>query len=292
MRKFEIIKTMIIVCLAASVFGGWIQRCSINPYIAKKRQEGAFRGTVTMAGSTSMEKLANAAAECFMEKYPGVTVTVEFTGSSAGIEAMLAGSVDIANSSRLLREAERAAGAAENIVAIDGIAVITDVSNPVTSLTKWQLIDIYTGKIRNWKEVGGADEVVVVVGREAGSGTRQAFEELLDVEGQCAYANELDSTGAVMVKAVTIPGAIGYVSLDVLDDTVRVISIDGAEPTADNLRNGRYLLARPLVMATNGEIAEQKEAVRMFFSYLKSEEGKKLIESVGLIAPYYEKVRY
>lgn len=286
MRKFEIAKTMIGVCLAASVFGSCAQRSSIDSYITKNQQEGAFSGTVALAGSTSMEKLANAAAECFMKEYPGVTVTVEFTGSSAGIEAMLAGSVDIANSSRLLREAERTAGAVENIVAIDGIAVITDVSNPVTSLTKRQLIDIYTGRIRNWKEVGGADEAVVVVGREAGSGTRQAFEELLDVDGRCAYANELDSTGAVMAKAVTIPGAIGYVSLDVLDDTVRVISIDGAEPTADNLRNGRYLLARPLVMATNGEIAEQKEAVRMFFSYLKSEDGKKLIESVGLIAPY------
>ena len=133
-------------------------------------------GSVSMSGSTSMEKLANAVAESFMEKYPNVTVTAEFTGSSAGIESVLAGSVDIGNSSRNLKDDEKSAGAAENIVAIDGIAVVADPANKVEDLTKDQLVSIYTGETKNWSEVGGDDQAIVVVGREAGSGTRGAFE--------------------------------------------------------------------------------------------------------------------
>lgn len=240
-------------------------------------------GTITMAGSTSMEKFANALAESFMAKYPGVTVTAEFTGSSAGVESVLAGSVDIGNSSRNLKEEEIANGAVENIVAIDGIAVVTDSANTVTDLTKDQLISIYTGEVKNWSELGGEDLAIVVVGREAGSGTRGAFEELLAIEDACAYANELDSTGAVMAKVASTPGAIGYVSLDVLDDTVLAMNLDGVEPTAENIKAGTYFLSRPFVMATNGEIAEQSEAVQAMFDYLQSDEGKELIASVGLI---------
>ena len=160
-----------------------------------------------MAGSTSMEKLANAVAESFMEKYPNVTVSAEFTGSGAGIESVTAGSVDIGNSSRNLKEEEIAAGAVENIVAIDGIAVVVDPANTVADLSKEQLISIYTGETTNWSELGGADEPIVVVGREAGSGTRGAFEEILAIEEACVYANELDSTGAVMAKVASTPGA-------------------------------------------------------------------------------------
>ncbi|MGN0306959.1 MAG: phosphate ABC transporter substrate-binding protein, partial [Lachnospiraceae bacterium] len=193
-----------------------------------------LQGSLIMAGSTSMEKLANAAAESFMAKYPGVTVNAEFTGSSAGIEAVLAGTVDIGNSSRNLKDSEKEAGAVENIVAIDGIAVIVDSANTVPGLTRQQLIDIYTGKVKNWSEVGGTEGVIVVVGREAGSGTRGAFEELLEVENICSYANELDSTGAVMAKVASTPGAIGYVSLDVIDDSVIALPLEGIEPTEEN----------------------------------------------------------
>lgn len=241
-------------------------------------------GSIAMAGSTSMEKFANALAESFMAKYPDVTVSAEFTGSSAGIEAVLAGSVDIGNSSRNLKEEETANGAVENIVAIDGIAVVTDTGNTVTNLTKEELISIYTGEIKNWSELGGEDAAVVVVGREAGSGTRGAFEELLAIEDGCAYANELDSTGAVMAKVASTAGAIGYVSLDVLDDTVLAMSLDDVEPTAENIKAGTYFLSRPFVMATNGEISSQSEAVQAMFDYLHSEEGKELISAVGLIA--------
>ncbi len=241
-------------------------------------------GSIAMAGSTSMEKFANALAESFMAKYPDVTVSAEFTGSSAGIEAVLAGSVDIGNSSRNLKEEETANGAVENIVAIDGIAVVTDTGNTVTNLTKEELISIYTGEIKNWSELGGEDAAIVVVGREAGSGTRGAFEELLAIEDECAYANELDSTGAVMAKVASTAGAIGYVSLDVLDDTVFAMSLDEVEPTAENIKAGTYFLSRPFVMATNGEISSQSEAVQAMFDYLHSEEGKELISAVGLIA--------
>jgi len=240
-------------------------------------------GSVSMSGSTSMEKLANAVAESFMEKYPNVTVTAEFTGSSAGIESVLAGSVDIGNSSRNLKEDEKSAGAVENIVAIDGIAVVTDPANKIEDLTKDQLVSIYTGETKNWSEVGGDDQAIVVVGREAGSGTRGAFEELLDIADACVYANELDSTGAVMAKVASTPGAIGYVSLDVVDDSVKALKLDGVDATEENIKAGNYALSRPFVMATKGEISEQKTEVQALFDYLSSDEGKALIKSVGLI---------
>lgn len=240
-------------------------------------------GSVSMSGSTSMEKLANAVAESFMEKYPNVTVTAEFTGSSAGIESVLAGSVDIGNSSRNLKDDEKSAGAVENIVAIDGIAVVADPANKVEDLTKDQLVSIYTGETKNWSEVGGDDQAIVVVGREAGSGTRGAFEELLDIADACVYANELDSTGAVMAKVASTPGAIGYVSLDVVDDSVKALKLDGVDATEENIKTGNYALSRPFVMATKGEISEQKTEVQALFDYLSSDEGKALIKSVGLI---------
>lgn len=245
-------------------------------------------GTVTMAGSTSMEKLANSLKEAFGAKYPGITVTAEFTGSSAGIESLDAGSVDIGNSSRELSEDEKAKGIVENVVAIDGIAVITDTANDVKEITSDDLAKVYTGEITNWKELGGADEAIVVVGREAASGTRGAFEELLDIKDQCKYANELDSTGAVLAKVASTPGSIGYVSLDVLDDTVSALSIDGVEATEDNIVAGDYKLSRPFVMATKGEISEQSEAVQTFFDYINSDEGQAVIKKVGLILPQQE----
>ena len=240
-------------------------------------------GTISMSGSTSMQKLAQALAEAFSAKYPGVTVTPEFTGSSAGIEAVTSGTVDIGNSSRNLTDSEKEAGVVENIVAIDGIAVITNKETNVADLTKQQLTDIYTGTTANWSDLGGESEAIVVIGREAGSGTRGAFEELLGVEDKCKYANELDSTGAVLAKVASTPGAIGYVSLDVVDDTVTAMKLEGVEPTAENIKAGDYFLCRPFVMATKGEISQQSEAVQALFDYLKSDEGKALIEQVGLI---------
>lgn len=216
-------------------------------------------GKIQLAGSTSMEKMCGALMEAFMEEYPNVTVTTEYTGSGAGIE--------------------------ENIVAIDGIAMITDKNNKVTNVTKQQLTDIYTGKITNWKDLGGSDEAIVVIGREAASGTRGAFEELLEVKNKCAYAQELDSTGAVLAKVAATPGAIGYVSLDVVDKTVAALKLDGVDATEDNIKAGKYTLSRPFVMATKGSVSSQSELVQTWFNFVKSEAGKKVIKGVGLILP-------
>lgn len=240
-------------------------------------------GSISMSGSTSMEKFANALCESFMEKYPDVNVTVEFTGSSAGVESVLSGKCDIGNSSRNLKDEEKEKGAVENIVAIDGIAVAVDPKNTVNDLTKDQLVSIYTGKVKNWSEVGGSNMPIVVVGREAGSGTRGAFEEILKVEDQCVYANELDSTGAVMAKVASTPGAIGYVSLDAVDDSVIAVKLDGVEANAENIKAGTYFLNRPFVMATKGEISEQNELVKALFDYIYSEEGQSVAAGVGLI---------
>lgn len=242
-------------------------------------------GSISMVGSTSMEKFANALAESFMAKYPKVTVTAEFVGSGAGVEAVLGGTADIGNASRDLTEEEKGKGAAENIVAIDGIAVIVDPANTAEDLTKQQLADIYEGKITNWKDAGGSDAPIVVVGREAGSGTRSAFEELLELKDKCKYSNELDSTGAVMAKVASTPGAIGYVSLDVLDDTVKAVKLEGTEATEENIKAGSYFLSRPFVMATKGEVSEQSGLVKALFDYIHSEEGQEIIKAVGLIVP-------
>lgn len=250
---------------------------------ASANETKEISGSLSMAGSTSMEKISNAVKDAFMEKYPDVTVTAEFTGSSAGVESLISGKADIGNSSRDLTEDEIGAGAVQNVVAIDGIAVITDKANSAEGLTKDQLIGIYKGEIKNWSEVGGADGPIIVVGREAGSGTRGAFEELLEIEDQCAYANELDSTGAVAAKVSSTAGAIGYVSLDAIDDSVKTLKLDEVEPAVENIKSGSYFLSRPFVMATKGEITEQNDVVKAWFEYMQSEEGKQIIESVGLI---------
>ena len=271
---------------ATSITAGHVQTETEPETAAEpKHANQNLTGTITMAGSTSMERFANALAESFMIRYPGVMVTVEFTGSSAGIESVLAGSVDIGNSSRNLQEKEKSSGAVENLVAIEGIAVITDASNRVTDLSTEKLVGIFKGEIRKWSEVGGGDEPVVVVGREAGSGTRETFEELLGIKNLCAYANELNSTGLVMARVIATPGAIGYVSADVLNDTVRALSIDGMNLAEENIMSGKYPLSSPLIMVTNGEISVQSEAVREMFAYLKSEEGEELIKAVGLNVP-------
>ena len=240
-------------------------------------------GSISMVGSTSMEKLANALSEAFMEEHPDVTVTAEFVGSGAGIEAVTNGTADIGNSSRSLKDEEKAAGVVENVVAIDGIAVCVDPANEVADLTKEQLTNIYNGTVTNWKEVGGADEPIIVIGREAGSGTRGAFEELVDLVDGCKYANELDSTGAVIAKVASTPGAIGYASLDALDDSVKALSLEGVEATAENIKAGNYFLSRPFVMATKGEISEQNDLVQAWFDFVLGDEGQQVASEVGLI---------
>lgn len=244
-----------------------------------------LNGNIILNGSTSMNKLANALKEGFMIANPGVTVNVEFTGSGTGIQAAIDGTTDIGNSSRALKEEEIQAGLVENIVAIDGIAVIVNKGVSVTDVTSEQLSKIYTGEIKNWSELGGKNEPIVVVGRESGSGTRGAFEELLEVEDLCDYAQEIDSTGGVLSTVANTGGAIGYISLDVIDDSVTIMAIDGVVASEENIVAGDYMLSRPFVMATKGAVSEQNELVQAFFEYIESEEGQAIIKQVGLILP-------
>ena len=205
-------------------------------------------GKVSLNGSTSMEKFVNALSEGIKEKYPNLQLEAQFTGSGAGLEAVASKTTDIGDSSRSLTDEEKAKGIEENIVAIDGIATITNKSNKVTNLTKDQLAKIYTGQITNWKDLGGQDEAIVVIGREAGSGTRGAFE-------------------------------------DVLDDTVSPLQLDGVEPSEKTVKDGSYALQRPFVMATNGKISEQSKQVQAVFDFINSDDGQKIIEKVGLVTP-------
>lgn len=248
-------------------------------------QGGKLTGTITLAGSTSMRKLCEALSESFMQKNDGVMVSVEYTGSGAGLESLASGSVDIGNASRGLKDAEKSNGSVENIVAIDGIAVIVNKNNTVTDVSFDDLAKIYKGEITNWNELGGKDEAIVVIGREAGSGTRDAFEELVKVKDSCKYAQELDTTGGVLAKVASIEGAIGYISLDVVDSTVIGLKLNGVEPTEAQIIEGNYVLQRPFVMATKGQISEQNELVKAWFEYIKSDEGKNIIKKVGLIIP-------
>jgi phosphate transport system substrate-binding protein len=284
MKKNFLVKTIAVVAAMAMMTVG-LAGCGekSNNENANENQSEQLSGNLSLAGSTSMEKLANALAEAFMEKNQDVRVNAEFTGSSAGIESLIAGRTNIGNASRSLSDEEQQKGAVENVVAIDGIAVILDKDNKVKDLTKDQLVSIYKGEVKNWKEVGGSDQAIVVVGREAGSGTRGAFEELLEVEDLCAYSNELESTGAVLAKVAATKGAIGYVSLDVVDQTVQSVKVNGVEATEENILDGKYILNRPFVMATMGELEKQSDLIKAWFSFIDSEEGQEVIKAVGLI---------
>ena len=285
-------RRIIAIMAAVSIMTFGLVGCgSESPQSADAAEQGKnvesveLNGTIKLAGSTSMEKLCEAMSESFMERNPGVTVTVEYTGSGAGLESLAAGSVDIGNASRGLKDEEKASGAVENIVAIDGIAVITNKSCSIKDVTSKDLAKIYSGEITDWAELGGEEQPIIVIGREAGSGTRDAFEELLEVKDGCAYAQELDSTGAVLAKVAATPGAIGYVSLDVVDDTVSGLKIDGVEATEKEILAGKYMLQRPFVMATKGEMSGQNELVQAWFNYINSDDGKEVIKQVGLIIP-------
>ena len=250
---------------------------------AAQEETAELSGTVATDGSTSMEEVIGALGEQFMADNSGVSVTYNPTGSGAGIEAVSNGSCDIGLASRALTDDEKAGGLTETIVALDGIAVIVNAENPVSDLTLEQIASIYTGAVTDWSEFGSDAGAIAVIGRESGSGTRDGFESITGTEDQCVLAQELSSTGAVIEAVRTTPGAIGYVSLDVLDDSVKALTLDGVEATAENIQAGSYFLSRPFVMATNGEISAQNELVQALFDYVYSEEGQELVSSVGLI---------
>lgn len=241
-------------------------------------------GVVNTDGSTSMADVMAVLQETFKEINPDVTVNYSGTGSGAGIEAVLAGTVDIGLSSRALNDEEKANGAVENIVALDGVAVVVNPANGVEDLTVEQIAQIFTGEITNWKELGGEDLEIAVLGRESGSGTRSAFEEIVGVEDACAYKNEYGSTGDVIGNVASNPNAIGYASLSAVDDTVKAVKVGGVAPSEETVKDGTYTIQRPFVMVTK-EGVELSAQAQAFLDYAMSDEVADYIAAAGAVAP-------
>ena len=239
-------------------------------------------GTVSTDGSTSMEKVIGALGEAFMEANPDVTFTYNPTGSGSGIQAVQEGRCDIGLSSRALKDEEKAAGLTETILCYDGIAVIVNPENTVEDLTLEQIAAIYTGEIKNWSEVGGADAEIVLIGREAGSGTRSGFEEIVEVKDKCQYRQELSSTGDVITTVAQNPGAIGYASLASVKDTVKAVKVGGVAPSEATVKDGTYAIQRPFVLATKTGV-QLGDAAQAFFDYVTSADANEIIVAAGVV---------
>lgn len=230
--------------------------------------------SITVAGSTSVQPLADDLAKAFMQKYPDTKIEVQGGGSSVGIKSARDGVADIGMSSRELKPEEK--GLNEFKIAIDGIAVVVHPSNPVKNLTIQQIKEIYTGKIKNWKDVGGKNAQIVVVTREEGSGTRGAFEELV-MKGESITESAVvqPSTGAVKQSVSQDPNAIGFISMGVIDSTIKAVSIEGIEPTEQNVKDGKYKLQRPFLFLTKDKPAG---LVKDFIDFALSSEGQAIVE--------------
>ena len=240
-------------------------------------------GTVSTDGSTSMEKVIGALGESFMEANKGVTFTYNPTGSGSGITAVSEGRCDIGLSSRALKDDEKAGGLKETILALDGIAIIVNPANPVNDLDIETIGKIYKGEITNWKEVGGNDAEIVLIGREAGSGTRDGFESITDTKDACKYRQELTSTGDVITTVANNPDAIGYASLAALKDSVKALTVGGVAPTEDTVKDGSYVVQRPFVLVTK-EGTELSKAAQEFFDYAVSSDAAGIISAAGAVA--------
>lgn len=266
----EIIRVLTVVSLVACFFTG----CSAY----KSTSNG---GAVATDGSTSMEKVIGYLSEAYMEENSDVKVTYNPTGSGSGIQAVLEGRCDIGLSSRDLKDEEKAELNA-TVVAIDGIAVIVNPENPVEDLCIEQIAALYKGEITNWSEVGGVDAPVVLIGREAASGTRDGFESITDTEDICKYSQELTSTGDVVQTVASNPNAIGYASVASVKDTVKMISVEGVTPTTETIQNGTYRLQRNFVFVTKKN-AELSETAKSFFDFATSGAADGLIVKAGAV---------
>lgn len=244
--------------------------------------EETLSGTVSTNGSTSMEKVIAGLSEAFMAKYPDVTVTYDATGSGSGITAATDGTTDIGLASRNLKSEET--GLDATVVAIDGIAMVINNANTVEDLTLEQIAKLATGEVTNWNEVGGPDAPVVFVGREAGSGTRDGFESIVDVKDVCVYEQELTSTGAVIAAVAANEYAIGYASLSAVDDSVKMIKVEGVEATEANVTDGSYKIQRNFNMIVK-QGTELSAAAKAFMEFALSDEAATIIEKAGAIPP-------
>ena len=240
----------------------------------------AVSGTVSTDGSTSMEKVIGALSESYMAANKDVTVNYNPTGSGAGITAVQEGTCDIGLSSRALKDEEKAAGLQETVLAYDGIAIIVHPDNPVSDLTLEQIAQLYTGEITNWKDVGGNDAQVVLIGREAASGTRDGFESITGTKDKCQYRQELTSTGDVITTVSQNPDAIGYASLASIKDSVKALNVDGVTPSEASVKDGSYKVQRPFVLVTV-EGKALSSAAQSFFDYATSADAADIIAKAG-----------
>ena len=243
----------------------------------------AVTGTVSTDGSTSMEKVIGALGESFMDANEGVEFTYNPTGSGAGITAAQEGRCDIGLSSRALKDEEKAGGLKETVLAYDGIAIIVNPENHVNDLTLDQIAKLYTGEITNWKDVGGNDAEVVLIGREAASGTRDGFESITGTKDKCQYRQELTSTGDVITAVSQNPDAIGYASLASIKDSVKALNVDGVTPSEATVKDGSYKVQRPFVLVTV-EGKELTPVAQKFFDYITSPDAAAIIAKAGAVA--------
>ncbi len=242
---------------------------------------GGNKDAVATDGSTSMNKVIGALGEAF-ENETGITVTYNATGSGAGIQAVQEGRCDIGLASRNLKDEEKAKGLEGTILAFDGIAIIVNPNNPISDLDVETIAKIYTGEIKNWKEVGGNDAEIVLIGREAGSGTRDGFESITDTEDKCKYRQELTSTGDVITTVASNPGAIGYASLASVKDTVKALTVGGVVASEETIKDGSYVVQRPFVLVTKKD-STLSESAQKFFDYITSEAANEIISGAGVV---------
>lgn len=254
--------------MAASLFAG----CS-------SQQKG---GTVSTDGSTSMEEVIGVLGEAFQEKYSGMSFTYNPTGSGSGIQAVQEGRCDIGLSSRSLKDEEKQSGLTETVLAYDGIAVIVNPENSISDLDIDTIAKIYTGEITNWADLGGNDAEIVVIGREAGSGTRDGFESITGTEDACAYRQELTSTGDVITTVSNNPDAIGYASLASVNDQVKAVSVGGIVPSEATVKDGSYIIQRPFVLVTKND-KKLSAAAQQFFDFATSDDAFQYISQAGVV---------
>ena len=289
MKKTICVILSAVMALALALFAGCgaasapAADTAATPAAEAPAADAALSGTVATDGSTSMEKVIGALGEFFMEANKDVTFTYNPTGSGSGITAVSEGRCDIGLSSRALKDEEKAGGLKETVLALDGIAIIVNPATPVNDLDLDTIAKIYTGEITNWKDVGGNDAEIVLIGREAGSGTRDGFESITGTKDACQYRQELTSTGDVITTVATNPDAIGYASLAALKDSVKALTVGGVQATDDSVKNGSYVVQRPFVLVTK-DGTELSPAAQAFFDYATSAEAAPIIAAAGAVA--------
>ena len=278
----KIIALVLTVLLALSLVACGSETKTDDADKTEDKTSTELTGTVSTDGSTSMEKVIGALSESYMAANGGVTVNYNPTGSGSGITAVQEGTCDIGLSSRALKDEEKSAGLKETVLAYDGIAIIVHPDNPVSDLSVEQIAKLYTGEITNWKDVGGNDAEIVVIGREAGSGTRDGFESITGTKDACKYRQELTSTGDVITTVSQNPNAIGYASLASVKDTVKALTVDGIAATEETVKDGSYVVQRPFVFVTR-EGVELSETAQKFFDFATSADAASIISAAGAV---------